>query len=148
QLGRQRQQLRALGVAPVELKARLAARAGKADEALKLVREAIEAEINLGYSEPPLYPQPTEEVAGKIALELQRYADAEAFFRAALERDPGSGRAYFGLMQAQQSAGKQSEATETYAKFLKAWAKADEDLPEMRTAKEKAALYRAATNAR
>lgn len=145
QIGRQRQQLRALGVAPIELKARLTAREGKADEAIKLVREAIEEEIKLGYSEPPLYPQPMEEVAGKLALELKRWKEAEEFFRAALERDPGSGRAYFGLMQAQQALDKQTEAQETYAKFIKAWKQADEDLPEMRAAKEKAAQYRVAS---
>lgn len=148
QLGRQRQQLKALAVAPIELKARLTAREGKADEAIKLLRDAIEEEIKLGYSEPPLYPQPMEEVAGKVCLELKRWTEAEEFFRAALERDPGSGRAYFGLMQAQQALGKQNEARETYAKFVKAWVKADEDLPEMRVAKEKAALYRVASNAK
>ena len=146
QLGRQRQQLRALGVAPIELKARLAAQGGNADDALKRMRDAIEEEIKLGYSEPPLYPQPMEEVAGKLALELKRWKEAEEFFRAALERDPGSGRAYFGLMQAQQNLGQQAEARDTYAKFVKAWAKADEDLPEMRAAKEKAAQYRVASN--
>lgn len=171
QLGRQRQQLRGLGVTPIELKARLAAREAsllplmqtiavhnapaiaeqqtkKADEAIKLLRDAIEEEIKLGYSEPPLYPQPMEEVAGKVCLELKRWKEAEEFFRAALERDPGSGRAYFGLLQAQQGAGKQDEARESYAKFLKAWKQADEDLPEMRTAKEKAAQYRVASNAK
>ena len=146
QLGRQKQQLKGLGVAPIELKARLAAREGKADDAIKLLREAIEEEIKLGYSEPPLYPQPMEEVAGKVCLELKRWQEAEEFFRAALERYPGSGRAYFGLLQAQQSAGKQDEARATYAKFVQAWAKADEDLPEMQMAKEKAALYRVASN--
>ncbi len=146
QLGRQKQQLKALGVAPIEIKARLAAAENKADEAIKLLREAIEEEIKLGYSEPSLYPQPMEEVAGKICLQLKRYTEAEEFFRAALERDPGSGRAYFGLMQSQQNSGKQSEARETYAKFMKAWKQADEDLPEMKLAKEKAAEYGVASN--
>ena len=146
QLGRQKQQLKALGVAPIELKARIAAQENKADEAIKLLREAIEEEIKLGYSEPPLYPLPMQEVAGKICLQLKRYTEAEEFFRAALERDPGSGRAYFGLMQAQQNSGKQSEARETYAKFMKAWKQADEDLPEMKLAKEKAAEYGVASN--
>jgi tetratricopeptide (TPR) repeat protein len=157
QAGRQRQQLRALAVAPIELKARLAAReetikpslqitsattespAGrtkKADEAVRLLREGIEEEIKLGYSEPPLYLIPMEEVAGKVCLELKRWKEAEEFFRAALERDPGSGRAYFGLMQAQQALGKDVEAHDSYAKFVKAWSKADADLPEMRRAKE------------
>ncbi|HZS08864.1 MAG TPA: tetratricopeptide repeat protein [Blastocatellia bacterium] len=140
QSGRQRQQLRALGVAPVELKARIAARDGKADEAVAALREGIEEEIKLGYSEPPLYPHPMEEVAGKVCLELKRWKEAEEFFRAAIERDPGSGRALFGLMQAQQGAGKTAEARATHAKFMKAWARADADLPEMQRAKEIAAV--------
>jgi tetratricopeptide (TPR) repeat protein len=165
QVGRQRQQLRALAVAPIELKARIAAReatlmpltqltnvpgsgssgeqAKKADLAISLLREGIEEEIKLGYSEPALYPAPMEEVAGKVCLELKRWKEAEEFFRAALERDPGSGRAYFGLMQAQRSLGKDAEARKSYAKFLKAWSKADADLPEMRRAKELAGIYSA-----
>ena len=146
QLGRQKQQVKALGVAPIEIRARLLANENKADEAIKLLREAIEEEIKLGYSEPPLYPQPMQEVAGKICLQLKRWKEAEEFFRAALERDPGSGRAYFGLMQAQQNSGQQSEARETYAKFMKAWKQADEDLPEIKLAKEKAAEYGVASN--
>lgn len=144
QLGRQRQQLRALGVAPIEIEARLLARAGKAEEALKRLREAIEEEIKLGYAEPPLYPQPMEEVAGKVALELKRWGEAEEFFRAAIERDPGSGRALFGLMEAQRSAGKNEEARATYARFMKAWARADEDLPEIERAKQWAAGWMSA----
>ncbi len=143
QAGRQRQQLRALAVAPFEIQARLLARDGKADEAIAKLKDGIEEEIKLGYSEPPIYPQPMEEVAGKLCLELKRWQDAEAFFRAALERDPGSGRAYFGLMQAQQALGKDAEARDSYAKFIKAWAKADADLPEMKRAKEMAPTFSA-----
>jgi tetratricopeptide (TPR) repeat protein len=143
QAGRQRQQLRALAVAPLELQARVLAREGKADEAVAKLREGIEEEIKLGYSEPPLYLNPMEEVAGKVCLELKRWKEAEEFFRAALERDPGSGRAYFGLMQAQQALGKDAEARDSFAKFVKAWAKADSDLPEMRRAKELAGTYSA-----
>ena len=143
QAGRQRQQLRALAVAPLELQARVLAREGKADEAVAKLREGIEEEIKLGYSEPPLYLNPMEEVAGKVCLELKRWKEAEEFFRSALERDPGSGRAYFGLMRAQQALGKDAEARGSYAKFVKAWAKADADLPEMRHAKELAGTYSA-----
>jgi len=74
---------------------------------------------------------------------LKRWKEAEEFFAAALERDPGSGRAYFGLMQAQQALGKDAEARKSYAKFVKAWSKADADLPEMRRAKELAGTYSA-----
>ena len=143
QAGRQRQQLRALAVAPIELQARILTREGKAAEAIAKLREGVEEEIKLGYSEPPLYPNPMEEVAGKVCLELKRWKEAEEFFRSALERDPGSGRAYFGLMRAQQALGKDAEARGSYAKFVKAWAKADADLPEMRHAKELAGTYSA-----
>lgn len=136
QIGRQRQQLRALAVAPIEIAARLLAREGKADEALAKLREGIEEEIKLGYSEPPLYPQPMEEVAGKVALELKRWKEAEEFFRAALERDPGSGRALFGLVEALQASGKGTEARETLGRFEKAWAHADADLPEVQRARQ------------
>ncbi len=135
QIGRQRQQLRALAVAPIEIIARLLAREGKADEALAKLREGIEEEAKLGYSEPPLYPQPMEEVAGKVALELKRWKEAEEFFRAALERDAGSGRALFGLAEALQGAGKAAEARETLGRFSRSWAQADADLPEMQRAK-------------
>ena len=143
QAGRQRQQLRALAVTPIELQARLLAREGKADDAIAKLKEGIEEEIKLGYSEPPLYPVPMEEVAGKVCVELKRWKEAEEFFRAALERDPGSGRAYFGLMQAQQALGKDAEARTSYAAFVKAWVKADADLPEMKRAKELAATHSA-----
>jgi tetratricopeptide (TPR) repeat protein len=146
--GRQRQQLRALAVAPIELQARILAREGKTDEAIAKLREGIEEEIKLGYSEPPLYPVPMEEVAGKVCLDLKRWKEAEEFFTAALERDPGSGRAYFGLMQAQQALGKDTEARQSFAKFLKAWSKADADLPEMRRAKEMSGTFGASGTGR
>ena len=135
QIGRQRQQLRALSVAPLEIAARLLAKEGKVDETFAKLREAIEEEQKLGYSEPPLYPQPLEELAGKIALELKRWKEAEEFYRAALERDPGSGRALLGIAESLKGAGKAAEAREVLIRFEKAWAQADAELPEVRRAK-------------
>ena len=128
QAARQKLQMRALDVTPYDIRSRILAREGKAEDALAMVRKAIEEEVKLGYSEPPLYPVPMEEVAGKLAVELKRWAEAEEFFQAALDRDPGSGRAYLGLMQAQQGLGKDAAARDSYAKFVKAWSKADTDL--------------------
>ncbi|MGH7886472.1 MAG: tetratricopeptide repeat protein, partial [Candidatus Binatia bacterium] len=142
QSGRQKQQLRALAVAPFELQARLLAREGKADDAITKLREAIEEEYKLGYSEPPIYPNPMEEVAGKLCLELKRWTEAEEFFRAALERDPGSGRAYLGLAQSGQALGKAEGAKQNYARFVKAWSRADVDLPETIRVKEVMAGFR------
>jgi tetratricopeptide (TPR) repeat protein len=125
----------ALAVAPLELKGRILAREGNADEGIAFLRHALEEEIKVGYSEPPLYPHPMEEVLGQALLTMNRWPEAEAVFGAALARDPGSGRALFGLVQALEREGKRSEARVTYLQFLKAWARADNDLPEMRRAK-------------
>lgn len=128
QHGRQAMQLRALKVAPLDVRARLLALQGRADEAIATALEAIEAEIGLGYSEPPLYPVPMQEVAGNIALSLRRWEEALGFFTRALERDPGSGRAYLGLSQAQKALGRHDDARRSHQHFLDAWAKADKDL--------------------
>jgi hypothetical protein len=141
QIGRQRQQARALNVAPLELKARILARENaKPEDILAILKQAVEEEAKLGYSEPPIYPNPTEEMAGRLMLALpswpQGLKEAEAFFTAALERDPGSGRAHLGLSQAQQALGKAEEAKANHTKFVNAWTRADTDLPESAKARE------------
>ena len=132
----------ALAVAPLELKGRILAREGKADAAIALLRQALEEETKIGYSEPPLYPHPMQEVVGQTLLSMNRWSEAAAMFDAALERDSGSGRAFLGLMQALQGAGKKAEAHQAYLKFVSSWSHADADLPEMLRAKEVAQFLR------
>jgi len=84
QYGIQVRQTLALPVALLELQGRIFAHEGKADEAIALLGRALVAEINVGYSEPPLYPHPMEEVLGQTLLELDRWAEAEKMFRAAM----------------------------------------------------------------
>jgi tetratricopeptide (TPR) repeat protein len=131
----------ALTVAPLELRGRILAREGKTGESIALLHRALEEERKIGYSEPPLHPHPMEEVLGQALLSLNRWSEAEAMFRAALERDPGSGRALFGFMQALEGEGKGPEARQAYLQFVKAWAHADADLPEMRRAKQMAGTF-------
>ena len=120
----------ALAVAPLELEGRIAARERRADAAVTLLRRARDREAAIGYAEPPLYPHPMEEVLGRVLLDLHRWSEAEATFAAALSRDPGSGRALYGLAKAQEGAGHPDAARETYRRFRNAWATADADLPE------------------
>jgi hypothetical protein len=49
-----------------------------------------------------------------------------------LSREPGSGRAYFGVAAALRGQSKAAEAQEMTAKAMKAWDKADADLPQLR----------------
>ncbi len=131
----------ALTVAPLELKGRILAREGKAAESIALMHQGLAEEIKVGYAEPPLYPHPMEEVLGQTLLSMNRWSEAEAMFGAALQRDLGSGRALFGLMQALEGEGKKPEARQAYLQFVRSWARADADLPEMRRAREIATTF-------
>jgi tetratricopeptide (TPR) repeat protein len=122
----------ALAVAPLELEGRIEIRDGRADSGIALLHRALDREKAIGYSEPPLYPHPMEEVIGQALLDLHRWQEAEAMFDAALARDPGSGRALFGLAKAREGAGRADAARDAYSRFRAAWAQADSDLPQMR----------------
>jgi tetratricopeptide (TPR) repeat protein len=136
QRGQQDRQARALKVAALELKGKILIADGKADKGVGVLGKALDQERDLGYAEPPLYLHPMEEVVGNSLLGLKRWARAEEMFHAALERDPGSGFALFGLMQAYAAEGKDTEARATYAQFMDAWKGADSDLAQLRQARE------------
>ena len=46
-------------------------------------------------------------------------------------REPGSGRAFFGLAAALEGQGKNAEAQEAKSRAAKAWANADANLPQV-----------------
>jgi Tfp pilus assembly protein PilF len=66
-----------------------------------------------------------------VALALGDYATAETAYRDALQREPGSGRAFFGLAGALEAQGKNAEAQTARERAAKAWANADASLPQM-----------------
>jgi tetratricopeptide (TPR) repeat protein len=121
-----------LDVAVLELRATIAARAGDASQAAKLFREAADREVTLQYTEPPSYPRPVAEGWALVAAERGDFATAEQAWREALMREPGSGRAFFGLAAALQSLGRTTESQTTQERAVKAWLRADTDLPQLR----------------
>ena len=122
-----------LGIAEVELDATIAACSGSAKKGWELFRKAADREAALLYTEPPSYPRPVVEGFAMTAMALRDHATAETAYREALAREPGSGRAYFGLAAALAAQGRQAEAQAMAAKGTRAWDKADADLPQMRT---------------
>jgi tetratricopeptide (TPR) repeat protein len=122
-----------LGIALQELEATIAARAGDKNKAYELYRKAATREAAMLYTEPPAYPRPVVEGLGNVALGLRDYATAEKAYRETLEREPGSGRAYFGLAAALDGLGKTAEASQARAKAAKAWARADSNLPQVQS---------------
>ncbi len=120
-----------LGIASQELEATIAARGGDQKKAYELYRKAATREANIMYTEPPAYPRPVVEGWANVALALGDYATAEKGYREALEREPGSGRAFFGLAAALEGLGKAAEARAARDRAAKAWANADPNLPQM-----------------
>jgi len=119
------------GIALQELDATIAARGGDHKKATELYRKAADREAAMMYTEPPAYPRPVVEGWGNVALVLGDYATAEKAYREALAREPGSGRAYFGLAAALDGEGNTTEATAARTRAAKAWANADANLPQV-----------------
>jgi tetratricopeptide (TPR) repeat protein len=120
-----------IGIALQELEATIAARAGDRKKAYELYRKAAAREAAMLYTEPPAYPRPVVEGLGNVALALRDYATAETAYRETLEREPGSGRAYFGLAAALDGLGRATDAREARGRAAKAWANADSSLPQV-----------------
>lgn len=120
-----------ISVAALELEATIAARAGDRKKAYELYRKAAAREANILYTEPPAYPRPVVEGWANVALALGDYATAEKEYREALAREPGSGRAFFGLSASLEGLGKTTEAREARSRAAKAWANADANLPQV-----------------
>lgn len=119
-----------IAIAAQELEAKIAARGGDRKKAYELYRKAADREAAMLYTEPPAYPRPVVEGWGNVALALGDYATAEKAYRETLAREPGSGRAYFGIAASLDGLGRGDEAQAARAHAAKAWASADANLPQ------------------
>jgi tetratricopeptide (TPR) repeat protein len=124
-----------IGIGAQELEATIAARSGDRKKSYELYRKAADREAAMMYTEPPSYPRPVAEGWGNVALAIGDHATADKAYRETLGREPGSGRAYFGLAAALDGEGKTSEARDMRAKAAKAWARADSNLPQVQALK-------------
>lgn len=99
----------------------------KGDKAgeIDYLRDAVDAEDTLPYSEPPLSISPVRENLGGALLRDGQFVEAEKTFREDLRRNPGSGRSLFGLMKALESQGRRDEAATVEKRFREAWKFAD-----------------------
>ena len=125
---------RPLTIAEMELEATIAARAGDKARGYEQFRRAAVMEAALIYTEPPSYPRPVVEGLASTAVALGDFATAESAYREALAREPGSGRAYFGLAAALRALNHPDTARQMTDRGLQAWDKADPDLPQLRSA--------------
>lgn len=115
-----------LDLAAKILQARIAAARG--DDPIALLREAVALEDALAYNEPSDWFYPVRHSLGAALLEKGKPAEAEAVYRADLERNPGNGWALFGLWKALEAQKKTAAAKKAEEQFRAAWANADFEL--------------------
>ena len=114
-----------LGIAKAHLAGEMAAQAGRTDEAVSHLDEAIKGEDALVYDEPPAWYMPLRQRLGAILLAAGRPLPAEKVFRADLVRRPENGWSLHGLAQSLRAQNKVKAAAKIEARFQEAWKTAD-----------------------
>ncbi|MBS0169624.1 MAG: hypothetical protein JSR62_04665 [Nitrospira sp.] len=112
-----------LKVAERVLAGELAARRGEYESGIQALREALQVERSLPYSEPPFWFQPVRHNLGAVLLLAGRPGDAEAVYREDLQVNPENGWALHGLVQSLRSQHKDAASEEN--RLHAAWAQAD-----------------------
>ena len=110
-----------LQVAHSELEAYIEANTGNLKNGLAGLDRAAVSESRLPYADPTVYPRPVLELLGKTALKAGDWRTAESAYRRALEKEPGSGRALWGLAEVSENSGQQEEAAKMLAEFRRVW---------------------------
>jgi tetratricopeptide (TPR) repeat protein len=112
----------------------IAAARGSAGVAAKHLARAMQLEDGLTYMEPPDWFIPVRQIQGATLLQLGRAREAEAAFRADLQKFPNNGWSLSGLQASLERQGRTKEAAEVKAQFDKAWSRADVQLTAGRVA--------------
>jgi len=113
-----------IAVSSAVLEAAIAQKRGDAS-ATQLWAAAVAAEDKLAYSEPDDWYYPVRHFQGASLIAAKKFADAEAVYRADLQRNPSNGWALFGLAQALRGQHKDKDAAAVDKQLAKAWANAD-----------------------
>lgn len=99
--------------------------AGDRAGAYRRLRAAVELEEALAYDEPPGWMQPVRHALGALLLAGDQSAEAEAVYRADLERHPANAWSLLGLQQSLRQQGKSGEAAALDERVKLAWSRAD-----------------------
>lgn len=112
-----------LGVLAGILESEIQREAGDLSGAITTLQATVGLEDQMQYDEPEPMPFDSRHWLGAALLEAERYAEAEATYRAELEDHPRNGWSYFGLLQALKKQGKNTQMVQE--QFEESWARAD-----------------------
>jgi len=110
----------------------LAARAGRVEDAVRLLGRAAGMQDSLQYDEPPQWNMTARQSLGAVLLAAGRAVEAEEVYREDLKRLPETGWSLRGLADALRAQEKRAEADAVEARFKKAWSAADVSLTSSR----------------
>jgi tetratricopeptide (TPR) repeat protein len=101
---------------------------GEEDAGLAKLREAVEAEDDLRYFEPPAWFLPVRHALGAALMRSGRFAEAEGVYREDLRRAPGNGWSEFGLAESLRAMDRSDEFEAAIARFRSTWSNADVEI--------------------
>jgi len=110
------------------LAGQLAATERRGDEAVRHFAAAVTFEDGLTYMEPPDWPIPARELQGAALLELGRAKEAEAAFRADLQKFPDNGWSLSGLLASLTRQRRTAEAADIRMRLDDKWQRADAEV--------------------
>lgn len=96
---------------------------GDIDASVAELKEAVKAEDQLRYDEPPDWIQPTRHTLGAVLVRAKRYNDAVEVYQEDLKILPNNGWSLQGLYQCYKALGKTKLARKYDRMFKKVWAK-------------------------
>ena len=117
-----------LALAGAILEAELAWALGEKDRSIDKWRRAVELEARIQYDEPPAWFYPVRQSLGAALLRNGKAREAEAIFRAAIEKSPRDGRLLFGLWQSLKAQNRDNDAALVEQQFKASWTEATEKL--------------------
>ena len=125
------------GIRDLEVAALKASMQKNHAKAIELMKKAtaLEEQMSAPYG-PPTLVKPTHELFGEILLRAGKPAEAAEQFKTALLRQPNRARSLLGSARAAAQSGNHAAATAAYTKLLEQWKQADENLPELREARD------------
>ncbi len=116
-----------LELAALVVEARIA-EVEKAPDAITKWERAVAVEDTLEYNEPADWFYPVRHYLGAALLDAGKPKDAEAVYRADLERNPGNGWALFGVWRSLVARKQTAAAKKAEKAFRAAWPSADLEL--------------------
>jgi tetratricopeptide (TPR) repeat protein len=106
-------------------------------KAIELMKQAATLEEQMAPPlGPPILVKPSHELFGEILLRAGKPAEASAQFGVALLRQPNRARSLLGSARAAAQAGDRAGAAAAYAKLIEQWNRADQELAELREARD------------